>query len=194
MSEEGNLFASVRLENPSSLDKAAGLSFVLALAARDAVVASGAIPELRLKWPNDMLVGGAKIAGLLLEANTLPTGQFAVVCGVGINCAHAPDREGTLYETTSLADLGFSLEPQDLFAHLWQAFVSRLELWDQGHGMAAICAEWKRHAAGLGQTITARTGNGERRGIFRDLTPDGHLIIDTAQGRETITAADIFLG
>ncbi|MEN0088277.1 MAG: biotin--[acetyl-CoA-carboxylase] ligase [Pseudomonadota bacterium] len=194
MSEPGNLFASVRLEDPSSPQYAAGLSFVLALAAKDAIdVASANQVDIELKWPNDIVVEGAKLAGILLEATSASTGIITAICGVGVNCAHAPDGSATLYRTTSLAEQGCTIEPADLFAHLWSAFNSRLAQWNRGHGMASICKDWKRAAAGIGSSITARTGGSERRGIFRDITPEGHLLLETSAGMETITAADIFL-
>ncbi|MEM1366255.1 MAG: biotin--[acetyl-CoA-carboxylase] ligase [Pseudomonadota bacterium] len=193
VSDRGNLFASIRLENPSELKLAAGLSFVLALAAKDAIDALEVDIDVKLKWPNDLLVDGAKIAGILLEANCKPGTDLTIVCGVGINCAHAPGGAETLYPTTSLLAEGLSIKAQALFVHLWRAFGRRLAQWDRGHGMASICADWKLVAAGIGSEITARTGGTERRGIFRDITSEGRLLLETSAGMETIAAADIFL-
>lgn len=193
ISSQGNLFASVRVENPSAPEHAAGLSFVLALAAKDAVreVADGL--DVKLKWPNDMLVSGKKLAGILLEATSDAAGQITTVCGVGINCRYTPDSQNTLYAATSLMECGYAVEPAQLFSKLTVSFAKRLAQWDRGAGMASICADWKQVAAGIGTEIKARTGETERRGIFRDITPEGHLILETQAGIETITAADIFL-
>ncbi|MEO0496802.1 MAG: biotin--[acetyl-CoA-carboxylase] ligase [Pseudomonadota bacterium] len=192
-SENGNLFASVRLENPSAPEQAAGLSFVMALAARDAICQTASGIDAKLKWPNDILIDGMKLAGILLEAMTAPDGDITTVCGIGVNCRHAPASQTALYATTSLAARGYLVEPERLFVHLAKAFAERLSQWDRGKGMASICADWKQVSAGIGTQINARAGGTESHGIFRDITPEGHLLLETKAGVEVITAADIFL-
>src|SRR5438105_12858227 len=118
VSEPGNLFASLLLTDPSPADRAAELSFVAALALHDAIcqVAPVLAGRLELKWPNDLLCDGAKLAGILVEGESGSGRPLAVVIGIGVNCAHHPD--GLSYPATSLAACGVTVTPQRLFAAL----------------------------------------------------------------------------
>ena len=149
-SEPGNLYASLLLSDPSPPERAAELSFVAALAAYDAVAeVAGLAGRLAIKWPNDVLCDGAKLAGILIE------GQGAsVVVGIGINCAHHP--AGTPYPATDLAACGVRVSPDRLFEALASAMRRRLAQWDRGTGFASIRADWLARAAGLARRDPGR--------------------------------------
>lgn len=153
-SPPGNLYATLLLTEPSAPAQAPQLSFVAALALHDAVVACAPAlaPALTVKWPNDLLLGNAKLAGILIEGGSETV--FAVAIGIGVNCAHHPD--GTSYPATDLAAAGARVPPERLFAALTVAMQSRLDRWRRGQGFAAIRSAWLERAAGLGADIRVR--------------------------------------
>jgi BirA family biotin operon repressor/biotin-[acetyl-CoA-carboxylase] ligase len=116
VSPAGNLYASLLVSEPAPPEHAPQLSLVAALAVHDAVAecAPALGPSLTLKWPNDLLLGGAKLAGILMESENEP--RFVVVIGIGLNCAHHPD--GTPYPATDLSAAGALVSPESLFTVL----------------------------------------------------------------------------
>lgn len=191
-SATGNLFASVGLIDPSPMRHAPQLSFVMSLALVDALDAltHAALP-LAIKWPNDVLCEGRKLAGILIEGSSLPSGGFACVAGIGVNCLATPQL--TAYPATSLLQEGFQLTPRDVLPALADAFARRLQIWNCGHGFAAIRQAWLARAAGLGAEIETIQGHNRARGLFAGLDAEGHLLLDTGAGLKTIEAADITL-
>jgi len=193
VSESGNLFASALLIDPCEPLRLAELPFVAVVAARRAVAAHLARGETRarIKWPNDLLVDGAKVAGILLESTRLTDGRTAVAVGIGINCKQAP--AGTETPATSLLACGCSVFPEVLFDDLTVALSRTLAIWERGHGFAAIRAEWLDHAGGIGQPIRVRLVAGEKTGVFEAIDAAGRLVLRTAEGaREAISAGDVF--
>src|SRR5579885_1856171 len=175
VSAPGNLYATLLLTEPSPQAAAPQLSFVAALALHDAVagVAPHLGPSLTLKWPNDLLLGGAKLAGILIEGESDPA--FAVAIGIGVNCAHHP--EGTAYPATDLAAAGAVITPEALLAALAAAMAQRLAQWDRGDGFARIRAGWLKRAAGLGGDIRVRLPEREFSGRFEGLDEAGRLLV-----------------
>ena len=189
-SPPGNLYASLLLSEPSPRAVAPQLSFVAGLALHDAVAecAPQVGPLLKLKWPNDLLLGGAKVAGILIEGES--EGGFAVVIGFGVNCAsHPPD---TPYPATDLAMAGGSVTPPSLLSALAGAMQTRLTQWQAGQGFASIRADWLKRAAGLGQTIEVRLPDREFSGHFEGLDEAGRLLVRGATGVTTVTAGEVF--
>jgi BirA family biotin operon repressor/biotin-[acetyl-CoA-carboxylase] ligase len=183
VSEPGNLFATLLLADPAPPERAPQLSFVAALAVHDAVAAlAPAIAErLTLKWPNDVLLDGAKLAGILIEAEGTP---LIVAVGIGINCRHHPD--GTDFPAT---DLGGAVTAEALFEGLSDAMVRRLRDWQAG--FAAIRAAWLERAAG--GELRARLGTRELMGRFETLDQAGRLMLRLPDGRlEAIAAGEVF--
>lgn len=189
-SPAGNLYASLLLTDPAPQAVASQLSFVAALALHDAV-AEGAPqlgPLLKVKWPNDLLLGGAKIAGILIEAESgLP---FAAVIGMGVNCASHP--ADTVYPATDLATAGANVTSEALLRALAGAMQTRLAQWDRGQGFAAIRSAWLRRAAGLGQDIRVRLPEREFSGIFDGLDETGRLLVRGEDGITAVTAGEVF--
>src|SRR5262245_6182818 len=128
ISEAGNLFASLLLTDPAPAEHWPELSLVAALAIHDAVaeVAPAIRPQLAIKWPNDILLKGAKFAGILTEA----AGTEAVAVGIGVNCTNHPS--DTDYPATDLGAAGANVSAATLFAALSVKMMGRLAQWNQG--------------------------------------------------------------
>jgi BirA family transcriptional regulator, biotin operon repressor / biotin---[acetyl-CoA-carboxylase] ligase len=195
VSERGNLYASALLviehADPASLGS---LPLVAGLAVHEAAsrAAPAIAPQLALKWPNDVLLGGRKLAGILLEGASLGAGRHAVVMGCGVNLAHAPD--GTPYGATTLAAHGADVSPQAMLGHLASALASALALWNNGAGIAFITQRWRMAAAGLGGMIRVTLPDRILEGRFADIDAQGYLLLDTPdRGLMRIAAGDVFL-
>ena len=143
---------------------------------------------LTVKWPNDVLLGGAKLSGLLLELLE-EGGRRAVSLGVGVNLARAPrlpDRE-----TAALSTVTLTPDPHAFLA-LLDAALARWRGTYAAEGLAPIRAAWLAHAAGLGGPMTARLPREEVGGVFEGVGADGALLLRTPYGLRTITAGDVF--
>jgi BirA family biotin operon repressor/biotin-[acetyl-CoA-carboxylase] ligase len=178
VSEPGNLYATFLFSIAEGPQAAAQVSFVAALAVHDAVTALR--PELnpRIKWPNDVLIGGAKFCGVLPEVVGESPTRIAIGCG--INIAHAP--EGTPYPVTSL---GADLAAATVLTELDASLTRRLAQWDEGRGFAGIRADWAARALGMGGHVTATSGVRQLTGTFKGLAADGALILAQADGSLT---------
>lgn len=198
VSEPGNLHATLLIGDVAPRI-AAQLGFVAGLALHEAVSAVTGLDagRLRIKWPNDLLLDGAKLAGILLEAETQGEGRLAVVIGFGVNVAAAP--EGLPYPAAALGAVSPAVEVSTLFAALTRSMAARLGQWRGAHArgepdaFAAIRRRWLDLAAGLGQPITVRLPRGERNGRFAGLDETGRLMLDAADGRHLIDAGDVIL-
>jgi BirA family biotin operon repressor/biotin-[acetyl-CoA-carboxylase] ligase len=190
VSPPGNLHATLLLTEPSSPEQAPQLSFVAALAVHDAVAVC--VPQLgpvlKVKWPNDLLIGQAKVAGILIEGESEP--GFAVVIGFGVNCARHPD--DTAYPATDLAACGALVVPDALFSELAQAMQKRLGQWSRGQGFAGIRADWLKRAAGLGETLRVRLPERELCGRFQSVDEAGRLLLEQGGAVTAVTAGEVF--
>jgi BirA family transcriptional regulator, biotin operon repressor / biotin---[acetyl-CoA-carboxylase] ligase len=193
VSKAGNLYSSLLLYDPAPPAQSPQICFVAALALHDAILdlAPSLAPErLRLKWPNDLLLDGRKIAGILVEG-AAAQGRHAVVIGIGVNCRHHP--EDTAYPTTDLGASGVPVSPKDVFARLASCFMSRLAQWQGGAGFAAVRNAWLARAHGIGGEIEVRLPERALRGTFRAIDEDGALVLGLEDGHsELIRAGDIF--
>ena len=184
---EGNFAATWVGEAP--LATAPLLSFAAALALRDALVAVRGAEGLSLKWPNDVLLGGRKLAGILLEG--LPGGLVAV--GVGVNLAAAPSAGDLPEGALPPAALDAPCWPETFLGLLAPAF-ARWEGVLRRQGFAPVRAAWLEGAAGLGGPIAVRLPGGTVRGTFRDLGADGTLVVGLPEGERRVAAGEVFLG
>jgi len=192
-SPPGNLYASLVLRPPGGVAQSALLCFVSALAVSDAIraAAPNAGRALALKWPNDVLIAGAKTAGILIEGSHGREG-FIVVIGCGINVAHSPS--DTPYKATHLAATDGDVDLDRLFANLTDAMADRLAQFAEGAGFASIRQDWLSRAAGIGSVIGVRLAGGEVSGRFEGIGPDGALILGQPDGgRRLIAAGEIVL-
>src|SRR5262245_4566043 len=190
VSPEGNLYATLLLSEPSPPTRAPQLSFVAALAVHDAIAACAPQvgPDLKVKWPNDLLVEKAKIAGILVEGESNPA--FAVAIGIGVNCAAHPD--DTDYPAADLAGLGALIVPDALIQELAVAMHKRLAQWKAGEGFAATRADWLERAAGLGATLRVRLSERELSGRFEGLDESGRLMLEQDGAVTAVTAGEVF--
>jgi BirA family biotin operon repressor/biotin-[acetyl-CoA-carboxylase] ligase len=189
ISERGNLYATLLLTDPAPPERAAQLSFVAALATHDAIAACAPslLARLGFKWPNDVLLDGAKLAGILIEAEG--TRPLLVAVGIGVNCRHHP--AGTDYAATDLAAAGAAVTVEDLFKALSVAMAHRLREWEGG--FASTRAGWLARAGGLGGELTARLGARNLTGRFETLDEAGRLVLRRPDGGvETIAAGEVF--
>lgn len=189
LSDAGNLACTLLLRPGGTPQRAAELSFVTALAVGEAVdgLVAGAP---KLKWPNDVLVDGAKVAGILLESESDIDGSVAwVAVGMGMNVRHHP--EGMDYPTTSLMALGADVEPDAVMAAYARAFDRWYRRW-QDYGFAPVRAAWMNAAQGLGGPVTVRLHDRTLQGHLVDLDAEGALLVETAEGVTKVTAGDVF--
>lgn len=192
-SPEGNMHLSIVLRPRLTAESAAQLSFVAALAVGETL--RGFLPEgvtVRHKWPNDVLVNGAKASGLLLETASANGGAIDwVVLGVGINIAHFP--QDTPYPATSLAAQGARGASVDAVT---RRFVGGLADWYdrwRTEGFLPVREAWLAKAAGLGEEIEVRLSNETCRGRFDRLDTDGALVLILPSGEtRRITSGDVF--
>jgi BirA family transcriptional regulator, biotin operon repressor / biotin---[acetyl-CoA-carboxylase] ligase len=189
-SPSGNLYASALVIDPCAPAAAAQIGFVAGVAAQRAVADLGL--EAELKWPNDLVVGGAKLAGLLVEGVTPPGRRLAAVVGIGVNVVSSPD--GLPYPTASLASaLGAPSSARALLDRLVLRFDEALAAWARGAGFASIRGAWLAAAANLGGPIRVANAHGARDGLFEGLDEQGRLRLKRDGVVETIESADITL-
>lgn len=204
---EGNLAATLLVVLEDGHQKAATLGFVAGLAlsqALDAVApgkavrvapdGGGAGPNrFELKWPNDVLGEGAKLAGILLESTMIDAGRMAVAVGIGVNVVAHP--EDLPYPATSLHALGAHVDAETLFLALSDAWVDNARVWSDGNGLAAIRDRWLARAAGLGSEVAVRVDGEVVRGVFETIDSECRFVIREAGGRRLkIAAGDVHFG
>ncbi len=189
-SNTGNLFTTGLFRLEASPARAAQLSFATALAVGD-VAASVIDPALvKLKWPNDVLIDGRKVAGILLESGRHPLGGLWLAVGVGVNLAHHPDDAER--PATDFTVHGATLSNTDAVERLAERFAHWLAVWDRD-GFSPIREGWLARAWGLGERCTAWLSDETVEGVFADLGEDGALRLDLNDGRRRfISAGDVF--
>jgi len=190
-------FAATLVMRPSEPPAQVALrSFVASLALFDAFVGCTGNPApFALKWPNDVLLNGGKVAGILLESTGVG-GQVAhLSIGIGVNLLAAPPRdqveERAVAPVSLLGETGARVSPEEFLDLLAPAFAQ----WEAAfttYGFAPIRQAWLARAARLGETVTARTGTDAHVGRFETVDEDGNLVLSTPKGRMNIPAADIF--
>jgi BirA family biotin operon repressor/biotin-[acetyl-CoA-carboxylase] ligase len=195
-SPRGNFHGTLLLFPKERPDQVALRSFAAAPALRDALVAVTGLPEaFSLKWPNDVLLNGAKLAGILLEAISAGTGVQALAIGIGVNLIAHPDQsvmeEGALPAVSLLSETELRITPEAFLAALAPAY-ARWEAVFTAQGFGPLRAAWLSHAAKLGEMIRARTGKDTHHGVFDTIDSQGNLILMTATGRLEIPAAEVF--
>ncbi|WP_170364471.1 biotin--[acetyl-CoA-carboxylase] ligase [Ruegeria arenilitoris] len=193
---QGNLAATLLLRPEGNPEQAALRSFVAALALFDACVSvTGRAQGFALKWPNDVLLNGGKLAGILLESTGQGRDVSHLAIGIGVNLADAPDPEtveqGALRPVSLLSETGAQVSAEDFLTELADAY-AKLETQFVTYGFEPIRKAWLARAAKLGEVITARTGASETVGTFETVDAGGNLVLNTAKGRVSIPAADVY--
>jgi BirA family transcriptional regulator, biotin operon repressor / biotin---[acetyl-CoA-carboxylase] ligase len=186
----GNFAATLVMRTQDAPAKLALRSFTAALALRESLVAlTGLDGAFKLKWPNDVLLNGGKLSGILLES--LGAGALAVGIGVNLRAAPPRDPEAALPPVDLRSETGIVLLPEQLLAQLAPAF----ERWEQRlriYGFEPVRNAFLSHAVRLGEPVTARTMTDTHHGVFDSIDDTGALVLKTAQGRVVVPTADIF--
>ena len=183
-SPAGNLYLSILLRTGQPAARTPELSFLAALAVADTVEAL--LPRqtrAMLKWPNDVLINGAKIAGILLEQV-----DDATVIGIGLNVLEAPSNAA--YKTTTVVANGGIASVDGARDILLERLGRHLAVW-QADGFAPIREQWLGRSYPIGAAIKANSGGQPVAGHFAGLDEDGALLLDTSQGRQRIVAGDV---
>jgi BirA family biotin operon repressor/biotin-[acetyl-CoA-carboxylase] ligase len=209
---EGNFAATLALRQHGTPPGLSRIGFVAGLALHDALTAVAGGP-FALKWPNDVLLEGGKLAGVLLERERVAeragseagggpgsgagargsagsAEPYTLAIGFGVNLAAAPAEVAP--SALPAVSLGGAVAPEALLDALIPAFASREA--QAAAGFETIRRDWLARAARLGETITARTLREARTGVFETIDGDGHLVLRTSHGRERIASADVFFG
>jgi BirA family biotin operon repressor/biotin-[acetyl-CoA-carboxylase] ligase len=190
---KGNLNATLIFRPEATAAEAAKRSFLAANALYQALAIYVPAEKLALKWPNDVLLSGGKIGGILLESSG--QGPFVdwLSIGIGVNLRHTPEGvTDPAFPPTSVKDGGGGVvDPLDFLSTLADAYATQeaklLRL-----GFARIRDDWLANAARLGEVITARTVREDVTGIFDSIDGDGNLVLITGTGPRAISAADVF--
>ncbi len=191
-SPPGNLYLTLLFRPEGPPARGVEYGFLAGLALAEALSESVDAERVRLKWPNDVMLDGAKMAGILLESRARGETLDWLLIGMGVNLASAPG--DTPYRAAALAETGALLPP----ALLLERLLPRLEAWRSrlaAQGFGAVRQAWMGRAYGLGRPLVARLPQGELSGRFQDLDADGALVLQTDDGgRRRVTAAEVQFG
>lgn len=177
----------------ATLGFAAGLALEAALRKLSLRPAGSDEMKFALKWPNDVLAGNKKLAGILLEAEAVTGNRLAIAVGIGTNVVAAP--EGIPAPATSLKALGVDIGAEELFCALSDAWAEFRWIWDDGRGFAEIRLKWLERAAALGQPVSIQSGGSTISGTFDTIDEAGCMIVRTPEGRRVaISAGDVYFG
>ena len=191
----GNLASSVLEVMDIAPARAATLGFAAGLALNAALRAINHEtddPGFALKWPNDVMAGGHKLAGILLEAEAIDS-RLAVVVGIGTNVVAAPT--GTPLPAVSLKALGIETSAEALFAALSDGWAEFRDIWGDGGGFGEIRRLWLQRAAGLGEKVAIKSGGAVIEGTFETIDEQGCMMVRTPAGKLVpIAAGDVYFG
>ncbi|MDX1738557.1 MAG: biotin--[acetyl-CoA-carboxylase] ligase [Alphaproteobacteria bacterium] len=191
-SPAGNLYCSILIPDIGDLAQAAQLSFVTAIAMRNAIASLIGLSDVKCKWPNDIMINGQKTCGILLECGTNRKKRNWLIVGTGANVAWHP--EDTPYKTTHLTQFNTQIDYVDLLENYLSEFKAKYSEW-RDFGFERCRSEWLSHGFAIGERIVARLSEArQEEGVFLDLDKSGALILEKAdKSRMTITAGDVFL-
>ena len=196
----GNLFATLLLPWHGETFNLSDLSFVAAVACADMlatlVAEAGSDVDVALKWPNDVLLNGAKVGGILLETHSTgdSINSMSVAIGIGLNVADHPT-EALNYPTTDFAAHGIQISAAKAFELLNIAFDKYLSLWQGERGFGIIKQCWLDFGPPLGQVLSVNTGRDVITGSFAGLEERGGLMLALPNGRQqTLLAGDVIVG
>lgn len=186
-SSAGNLYLSLLLDAQKVPCTPDFLPLLAGLAVRQSCMHWLPSHTLQLKWPNDVVLQGQKLAGILLESREQGGIRWLVV-GIGINLANAP--EGLPFPATCLLVQGADVTPSKAAEGVLTAFSAMLGAC-AARGQAELAAEWMQHAWGRGNLLTMQAGKRQLSGVFAGISPEGAVWLDTPGGRLTLTQGEI---
>ena len=193
ISPKGNLYCSIILRPDVPLKDAAQFGFVASLAVFD-TIGSLAQPgtDAQTKWPNDVLIAGRKVAGILLEAQGAATPDAVpdfVIVGVGVNLMSFP--EDVEFPATCMLDEGCTVLAPEFLEGFARHFLAWTRVWVD-EGFERLRKNWLWRCGQVGKEVEVRLANETLSGIFKDLDETGALILETSDGPRTITAGDVY--
>lgn len=191
-SQNGNLFASLLLQDPSDKSRLADLTFIAAISVREAIESySNKHNKIEVKWPNDVMINDRKCSGILLESVHYQDTVYVVI-GIGVNCIHFPKE--TLHPSTSLFAEGIEVSANSLFLTLANKMADNISIWNKGNNFKAIRQKWLDTAYRLGEEISVHVPGQEKlQGIFASLDENGYMLLQLSDGSmKQISTADIF--
>jgi BirA family biotin operon repressor/biotin-[acetyl-CoA-carboxylase] ligase len=190
-SPKGNLFSTALFREPGGIPVAMRIPFAAGLAVSDTALEFAPNADVRLKWPNDVRVSGAKLCGILVETGRDEQGLW-VASGIGINVAEVPPGAGQA--ATCISDLvqDKSIDRIEVFEALARHFLARLE--QARLGFETVRLDWLTRAEGLGTQVRVSPGGVPIEGVFEDMAADGGLVLRLPDGsQQTIRAGDVHL-
>lgn len=193
MSFDGNLLATYLFATTRTPAEIALLGFATGVGISETIEAMGGVGRATLKWPNDVLIDGAKAAGILIDSGALGGGGLWVALAFGLNIAAAPRAidQPTSSVRMVIAHDAATPSPLDVF----NALRPRLEAWATrlaDEGFEPLRQAWLARAHGLGQDVRVLQGEHTLEGRFAGLSARGELELDTPSGRRLIAAGDVF--
>ena len=183
---KGNLFASLGVSMP--LSACGALTFITSLALVQSILSLSPHQQVSIKWPNDVLIKGQKLSGILIEKGK---GDYLIV-GVGVNIKEIPNSSEVMYPTTSLYQEGVIIDKEDfldLFLHKFDFLIQEF----MQNGFAPIREKWLKYAKGLGDEIRIMQEQTEKRGVFSGVDENGLLLLTRNGKIEKISTGDVFL-
>jgi BirA family transcriptional regulator, biotin operon repressor / biotin---[acetyl-CoA-carboxylase] ligase len=195
VSQPGNLHASLAFRCTAPIEKAGQLSLLAGISVIDAIrdtMDLASETELRLKWPNDILVGIAKAGGILVESTSLREGSgFLAILGFGLNLINFPDALGR--EVTALGHYGKAPESLVLLKALSERVFFWLSRWNSGAGFAEIREAWLERAGKIGEPIIINTTAGTVSATYQGLSETGALLADVGGTIREVSYGDVSL-
>jgi BirA family transcriptional regulator, biotin operon repressor / biotin---[acetyl-CoA-carboxylase] ligase len=179
----GNCYSTLVLPLEAELKAVPQVGFIAAVAVVEVLQSYNIQPKL--KWPNDVLIGGAKIAGILCEV--LSSQPLIVAIGCGINVAHSPI--GLTYPTTCCVAEGATTERDSVFQSYRNSLSYWFGMWDNGQNFSGVREAWLQYAIGIGETITMSNGTHHLTGVFETITEQGAVLLKPADGPPQILHA-----
>ena len=183
---DGNLFMTQAI--PLDLKFIGDIVFMVSLSVLETIKDISPNSDVKLKWPNDVLVEGCKISGILLEK----AANGYIIAGTGINIQSSPDvGKDTIYKAASLKDFNIKTDNTKFLKIYLKKFDDNLDLW-QKKGFQAIRDIWLQHAKGLNEEITANLEHESKTGVFKGVDDNGALLLEQEGKIIKIYAGDIF--
>lgn len=181
---KGNLFLSLAFEY--DLQNLGNLVIAASLSLCQTIKSYSPSPEVKIKWPNDILLNNAKVSGMLLEKGI---GNYIII-GIGVNIVHSPDSQHILYPATSLTEAGITTTAAEFTENYLQQFSYYVNMLQ--NNKQAAWQMWTDNAKGIGSKIEVLQENKKKQGIFSGIDENGSLLLDTADGREKVLVGDVF--
>ncbi|AGK57461.1 biotin/acetyl-CoA-carboxylase ligase [Hyphomicrobium denitrificans 1NES1] len=196
VSPEGNLYTSIAFCCSAPMENAGQLSLIAGISLLEAIRASTDLAQdapLRLKWPNDILMGAAKMGGILVESTSARGSPgFLAIVGFGLNLSSHPDDLGRT--VTSLSRHAQAPTPTALLASLAEQFPRWLDIWRNGDDFAAVRRAWMERAGPIGEAMTVNSKDGPISGTYRGLAETGALLAEVDGQVREINHGDVALG